>query len=215
MNWQKVLIINDGSPATQSDFNDGVVREALELYLISLSRANRYTVVSQGEPQKLSPIQKSLVDSLIEELNFFLLKKGVVTRLLEERGQEEVFGDELRRILESAGKTIQKWGRYEAIIDGEKVFIRPRSKKPKGWQITFRGRKEGSFIDCLQKGIGCLLFSRNSVLLIPLEVVRGVIEDDSAYKQDTIDVRMVIDEDGVSLRYKEDQIDVTEYKLLD
>lgn len=35
-NWGKALVINDGRPATQSDFNDTVVRKALELYLIKL-----------------------------------------------------------------------------------------------------------------------------------------------------------------------------------
>jgi hypothetical protein len=35
-NWSKALVINDGRPATQSDFNDTVVRKALELYLIKL-----------------------------------------------------------------------------------------------------------------------------------------------------------------------------------
>ena len=34
-NWGKALVINDGRPATQSDFNDTVVRKALELYLIN------------------------------------------------------------------------------------------------------------------------------------------------------------------------------------
>ncbi len=131
-NWAKALVINDGRPATQSDFNDSVVRKALELYLIELFKANKYAVVAQGEPQKLNAIQKFLVNSLKDELNFFLLKKNVIIKVLEERGQEEIF---------------EEWGRYEAIIDGKKVFIRPGSKKPKGWQITFRGRKPGSFID--------------------------------------------------------------------
>ncbi len=83
----------------QSDFNDTVVRKALELYLIKLFKANKYAVVAQGEPQKLNAIQKFLVTSLKEELNFFLLKKNVIIKVLEEKGQEEVFGDELKKIL--------------------------------------------------------------------------------------------------------------------
>lgn len=73
-------------------------------------------------------------------------------------------------------KQIQEWGTYEAIVDGKKVFIRPGSKKPKGWQITFRGRKPGSFIDSLHKGIGYLLVSRDGVLLIPLYRREGNFE---------------------------------------
>ena len=76
-NWSTALVINDGRPATQSDFNVAVVRKALELYLIKLFKANKYAVVAQEEPQKLNALQKFLVNSLREELNFFLLKKNV------------------------------------------------------------------------------------------------------------------------------------------
>ena len=214
-NWAKALVINDGRPATQSDFNDNVVRKALELYLIKLFKANKYAVVAQGEPQKLNAIQKFLVNSLREELNFFLLKKNVIVKILEEKGQEEVFGDELKKILEKSGRKIEEWGRYEAIIDGKKVFIRPGSKKPKGWQITFRGRKPGSFIDSLQKGNGYLLVSRNGVLLIPLTEVQKVISDKTAYEQDTIDIWIVFTEEKATLSYKKNTLDVTKFRLID
>jgi hypothetical protein len=213
-NWSEALIINDGRPAMQSDFNDTVVRKALELYLIKLFKANKYTVVAQGEPQKLNAIQKFLVSTLREELNFFLLKKNVITKVLEEKGQEEVFGDELKKILEKSGRKIGEGGRYEAIIDGKKAFIRPGSKKPKGWQITFRGRKPGSFIDSLQKGEGYLLVSRNGVLLIPLTEVQKVILDKTAYEQDTIDIWIVFAEEKVTLSYKRNTIDVTKFRLI-
>ena len=213
-NWSKALIINDGRPAMQSDFNDTVVRKALELYLIKLFKANKYTVVAQGEPQKLNAIQKFLVSTLREELNFFLLKKNVITKVLEEKGQEEVFGDELKKILEKSGRKIGEGGRYEAIIDDKKAFIRPGSKKPKGWQITFRGRKPGSFIDSLQKGEGYLLVSRNGVLLIPLTEVQKVILDKTAYEQDTIDIWIVFAEEKVTLSYKRNTIDVTKFRLI-
>lgn len=213
-NWSKALIINDGRPAMQSDFNDTVVRKALELYLIKLFKANKYAVVAQGELQKLNAIQKFLVRTLREELNFFLLKKNVITKVLEEKGQEEVFGDELKKILENCGRKIGEWGRYEAIIDGKKAFIRPGSKNPKGWQITFRGRKPGSFIDSLQKGEGYLLVSRNGVLLIPLTEVQKVILDKTAYEQDTIDIWIVFAEEKVTLSYKRNTIDVTKFRLI-
>ncbi|NQE51967.1 hypothetical protein C5S29_10665 [ANME-1 cluster archaeon GoMg3.2] len=213
-NWSKALIINDGRPVMQSDFNDTVVRKALELYLIKLFKANKYAVVAQGELQKLNAIQKFLVRTLREELNFFLLKKNVITKVLEEKGQEEVFGDELKKILEKCGRKIGEWGRYEAIIDGKKAFIRPGSKKPKGWQITFRGRKPGSFIDSLQKGEDYLLVSRNGVLLIPLTEVQKVILDKTAYEQDTIDIWIVFAEEKVTLSYKRNTIDATKFRLI-
>jgi len=76
-------------------------------------------------------------------------------------------------MVEKIGRKIEDWKRYEAIIDSRKVFIRSCTKMPKGWQITFMGRKPGSFIDSLQKGGGYLLVSRNGVLLIPLPEVQN------------------------------------------
>jgi len=57
-NWNSALILNDGRPATQSDFNDTIVRLALELHLIRLFKANKYQVVSQGRKTTLNPTQK-------------------------------------------------------------------------------------------------------------------------------------------------------------
>jgi len=213
-NWEKAIVINDGRQATQSDFNDTVVRKFLELYLIKLLKVNKYTIVSQGEPQKLNALQKYLVDSLKEELNFFLFKKNIITKLVEEQGQDEVFIDELKIILEKAGKSIQKIGTHEAIIDNQKAFIRPGSKKTKGWQITFRGRKPGSFIDSLQKGNGFLLVSRDGVLFIPLTEVQKIIKESSAYGQDTIDIWVNFKDERVTLSYKNEIIDVTLFRLL-
>lgn len=214
-NWERCIVINDGRPATQSDFNDTVVRKTLELYLIKLFKANKYIVVAQGEPQKLNPIQKFLVESLTVELNFFLLKKNLINKFLEERGQEEVFSDDLKKMLEKSGKRIQKWGKHDSVIGGKKTFIRPGSKKSKGWQITFRGRKPGSFINALQKGDGYLLMPRDGVLFIPLTEVQKVIKDRSSYQQDTIDIWISFEDDKATLTYKQDTIDVSKFKLIE
>jgi len=213
-NWDKAIVINDGRPATQSDFNDTVVRKALELYLINLLKANKYTVVAQGESQTLNATQRTIVTALMYELNYFLLKKNIISKIIEEHGQQEVFGDELRKVIERSGRKIENWTTYEAIIDGAKIFIRPGSKKPKGWQITFRGRKSGSFIDCLQKGEGYLLVSRDGIPLIPLSEVQKVIKDKTAYEQDTIDIWIVFTEDKITLSYKKDSIDITDFRLV-
>ena len=99
--------------------------------------------------------------------------------------------------------------RYEAIVDDQKVYIRPGSQKPKGWQITFRDR----FLNSLQKGEGYLLVSRNGVLLIPLSEVRKVVKDKTAYQQNTIDIYIVFTTEKITLSYKKNSIDVTVYKL--
>jgi hypothetical protein len=41
-NWQRCLIFNDGRGASQSDLNDENIRLALEDYLVSLFKVNRY-----------------------------------------------------------------------------------------------------------------------------------------------------------------------------
>ena len=208
-NWDNALILNDGRPATQSDFNDTVVRRALEIYLIRLLKANNYRPVSQGQQTTLNSIQKHTVSSLIQELNHFLMKKNIITKALEEEGLEEVFEDELKKILISQKKQVQKWSAYEATIDGQKAYIRPGSLKPKGWQITFRDR----FLNSLQKGVGYLLVSRDGVLLIPLKKVRQVVKDKSAFKQNTIDIYIRFTHDKITLSYKKNIIDVSAYKL--
>jgi hypothetical protein len=208
-NWDNALILSDGRPAAQSDFNDTVVRLALELHLIKLLKANRYRVVSQGRQTTLNPIQKQMVSSLLQELNHFLLKKNVIIKVLEEEGLEEIFEDELRKLLTDHHKKIDKWTAKEAIIDSQKAYIRPGSLKPKGWQITFRDR----FLNSLQKGKDYLLVSRDGVLLIPLSEAKKVVADKSAYQQNTIDVYVVFTSDKITLRYKKNSLDVTAYKL--
>ena len=208
-NWDSALILNDGRPAAQSDFNDTVVRLALELHLIRLFKANKYRVTSQGRQTTLNPIQKQTVSSLLQELNHFLLKKNIISKALEEEGLEEIFEDELKKLLTDQGKRIQKWTAYEAIVDGQKAYIRPGSLKPKGWQITFRDR----FLNSLQKGDGYLLVSRDGVLLIRLRTVRQVVKDKSAYQQNTIDVYILFTSEKITLSYKKNTIDVTAHKL--
>jgi len=211
--WDKAYIVSDGRPATQSDFNDPVVRKTLELYLINLFKANRYNVVAQGEPQQHNALQHFLSYALIRELSYFLQKKGVIQKLIESIGQEEIFGDEIKSILKRKGMEIAKWTAYEAIVNGAKVFIRPGSKKPKGWQITFRGRKPGSFIDSLQKGNGYLLISRDGLPFVPLKEVQKVVVDKSAYEQDTLDVWITFEGEGAYLSYKENKIEISQFKL--
>ena len=213
-NWDKAVIINDGRSATQSDFNDTVIRKSLELHLISLFKANRYTVVAQGEPQKHNPQQKSLFQALKEEFNFFLMKKNLITKLIDKPGQEEVLRDELKKILEKKSYKIDSWKADEAILNGKKVYIRPGSPKPKEnpkhWQITFRD----VFKDSLQNGEGYLLVPRDGILLIPLKEVQKVVTDPSKYKQNTIDVYVNFKEDTIELTYTTNTVDVTPFRLL-
>ncbi|MCL5061768.1 MAG: GIY-YIG nuclease family protein [Nitrospiraceae bacterium] len=208
--WNRAVIINDGRSAMQSDFNDSVIRRSLELYLISLFKANRYTVVAQGEPQKHNPQQKSTVQAFKEEFNFLLMKKNFITKLIDKPGQEEILRDDLKKILEKQGYKLSKWSAYEAVINGEKTYIRPGSKKQKGWQITFRDK----FKDTLQKGEGTLLVPRDGILFIPFREIQKVITDSSKYKQNTIDIYINFKEESIELTYSDNTIDVTQFRLI-
>jgi predicted GIY-YIG superfamily endonuclease len=209
-NWDRVVIINDGRPANQSDFNDNVVRHALEYYLISLFKANKYKVVAQGAKQILNSLQKVIVSKLISELNFFLIKKGLIQKLIADRGQEEVMLDDLKKILEKFKYNITEFKSYEATINGGKVFIRPGSKKPKGWQVTFRD----VFKKNLQEENGSLLMPRDGILLIPFSEIKKAINDTDAFDRNTIDIFIAFEDENIKLRYKNSEIDVTTYRIV-
>lgn len=209
-NWDRVVIINDGRPANQSDFNDNVVRLELEYYLISLFKANKYKVVAQGAKQTLNSLQKVIVTKLILELNFFLIKKGLIQKLIADRGQEEVMLDDLKKILERYKYSIAEFKSYEATINGEKVFIRPGSKKTKGWQVTFRDVFKKTLLD----ENGSLLMPRDGILLIPFSGIKKAINDTDAFKRNTIDIFIAFEEDNIKLRYKNSEVDVTAYRIV-
>jgi predicted GIY-YIG superfamily endonuclease len=209
-NWDRVVIINDGRPANQSDFNDNVVRLELEYYLISLFKANKYKVIAQGAKQTLNALQKVIVTKLILELNFFLIKKGLIQKLIAARGQEEVMLDDLKKILERYKYSITEFKSYEATINGEKVFIRPGSKKTKGWQVTFRDVFKKTLLD----ENGSLLMPRDGILLIPFSQIKKAINDTDAFKRNTIDIFIAFEEDSIKLRYKNSEVDVTAYRIV-
>lgn len=209
-NWERVVIINDGRPANQSDFNDNVVRMELEHYLILLFKANKYKVVAQGAKQILNSPQKVIVSKLILELNFFLIKKGLIQKLIAAQGQEEVMLDDLKKILVKHGYSITEFKSYEAVIDGEKAFIRPGSKKPKGWQVTFRD----VFKKTLFNENGSLLMPRGGILLIPFSEIKKAVNDPEAFKRNTIDIFIAIDGDSIKLRYKNNEVDVSSYRIV-
>ena len=211
--WNKATLISDGRSASHSNFSDEAVRHEIEIYLIRLLKANKYQVLAQGQSQILNAGQKAFVEALIPELNYFLLKKNIIKELLGVKEEERIYEDAIKQALEHNGFSVGSVGAYEAVVNEQPAFIRPGSKKPKGWQITFRGRKPGSFIDCLQRGDGYLIVSRGGVLVIPLDEVRKVIVDKASFEQDTIDIWVKFGDGQVTLSYKDQTLDVTQYKL--
>ena len=211
--WDSVLILNDGRVATQSDLNDAIIRKYLEFYLMRLFKANKYNVVAEVADQSLNAMQKYITSAFVEEIEFLLLKNNRISRLLEKIGEEQVFSDELKTLLVKRGFGVEEFKSKECMLDGEKAFIRPGSKKTKGWQITLRGRKEGSLIESFQKSLGLLVVPRNGVLVIPLKEIRDFIKDEKALGGDTIDIFIEFAEDSIHLWYKSGMIDVTKYSL--
>ncbi len=209
-NWDKILIINDGRPATLSDMNDIIVRRYIEYYLINLFKLNKYRIVSQGSHQSVTSIQKTIVDGLINELNFLLHKTNFITKLLYEAGEEEVHIDELEKLVKKSGRKIEKWSAYYAVIEGEDVFIRHGSSKKKGWQITLRD----VFKDAVKSGKGALLVRRGKVPFIPFTEIQKVIICPEKYDQNTIDVYIQFTEESVILSYMDKSIDVSPFCLI-
>lgn len=211
--WGRVLVLNDGRQARQSDLNDTVVRKFLELYLIDLFMANEYKVVSQGEPQELNPTQKHIAETFLGEITFFLQKKNKIKKLLGQPGQQLVFPDKLLDILQKKGYTVEKYQAKECVLNSRQAFIRPGSLKPNGWQVTMRGGKESSLIYNFRKGIGYLVVPRDGVLVIPLEKIHEVIKDKDDPNRDTYDIYFRFEEKGIKLVYKNNEIDVTQFAL--
>jgi hypothetical protein len=208
--WDRVIIINDGRPGSHSYFNDAIVLKELEYHTNRVLALNKYHQLSIGADQTLNTDQRQLVSVLTEEIDFLLKKKNIITKTIAASGEEEVFGDELKGIINKAGLKLGELSTYEAEINGLKAFIRPGSPKPRGWQITFRD----IFLNALSKGDGFLLVPRDGVLLIPLAEVQKVIKDKNAYNQNTIDIWIVFGDDKITLSYKDETIDVTKYKLI-
>lgn len=131
--------------------------------------------------------------------------------MLHERGEDEVTSDEVCKMLKDNGHKIDKWGKVEAVVDGQLTFIRAGSPKRNSWQITFRGSKPDSFKTRLETEDGFLLMPRGPVLLIPLSAIKELISDPDAFERDTIDVFVRFDEDRIV--YKQRERDVTEHVL--
>ncbi len=216
-NWERCIIINDARNASQSDLNDENIRLVLESYLVNLFKINRYKVMTiTSRLPGLRATQMMLVNSFKDEIIVLLTRKSKITKVLTERGDDEVYNDEVKRTLELKRHKIDVWGKVEAQVDGKKTFIRPGSRKPKGWQVTFRGEKPEGFKKHLELGDGFLLMPRGPILLIPLKIILDLIRknDPRAFERDTIDVFVRFDEKQIFLVYKDTEINVTSYTVL-
>ena len=215
-NWDRAIIINDARNSSHSDFNDENIRLVLEDFLVRLFRINKYKVVtSSSRTPSLSSTQKTLCESFKEEIVILLTNKSKIAKTLRGRRDDERYLDDVKRVLEQGRRNIQKWSNAEAIIGGSKVFIRPGSPKPSGWQVTFRGGKSDSSKSMLAAGNGFLLMPRGPIMFIPMEVIKELVSkiDTNAFKRDTVDVFIRFDDNKIILIYKREEQDVTEFAI--
>ncbi len=212
--WDRAFLISDGRIASQSDLNDENIRLILEDYLVRLFKINRYMVLTQSSRvPPLSGAQKIICDALREEINILLTRKAKISKILRGVREDERSLEETYRILKEKGFEIKKWGAHEAILNDKITLIRPGSLKPKGWQVTFRGKIS---LGNLKSGDGYLLMPRGDIPLIPLSEIRQLIYeiDSTAFDQDTIDIFIRFDETQVMLLYKKQSLDITKYNVL-
>lgn len=211
-NWRCVILFNDGRGAPLSVLTATQVRLALERYLVQLFKVNRYDVVTAStRTSSLSGEQGTLVNLLQTEVYLFLSKMGLITRPIGGAVDQEVTLEEVKKILLEKGRKITKWGKQYAWVDGQRIIIRPGSKKPAGWQVTFRGNT----LDQLKKGIGFLLMPRGKVVFLPLQVIRSLIDETNpaALTKDTVDIFVRFEENRILLVYKKKQLDITSHTL--
>jgi hypothetical protein len=163
--WTDTVVINDGRSYAQSIFRSDL-RAYLEKRLIDHVVSSKiYHVVNKvkGEP-RLDVGTKVLADKLDEELVFVLEKIGFAKIIPKVVVQEEVISvADVKIMLETKGYTCELREK-EGRIDGEKAYIRPGSRKHRGWQITLRGE----FIQDARNGKGYLIVNRGNCFLVPL-----------------------------------------------
>lgn len=211
--WQRTLLFSDGRSAPQSDLTEENVRLALENYLVQLFKINRYEVVTlASRAPALSPQQTVLVNAYREEINLLLSNKGKVTRFISGARDDEVFLEDVRKILLRRGHVIRQWGALYGVVDGQPVIIRAGSRKEKGWQVTFRGSKS---LAELKRGNGYLLMPRGKVLLLPLSEILDLVSstDAQALNRDTVDIFIRFEDERILLIYKQSQKDITSYSV--
>ena len=205
-NWDTAYVVNDGRDAMYSHFNDTGTRQNLELHVRKLLRANNYTVISTAQ---MYPSQSPVLAQLTDEVDYMLRELGLISKGIKP-GQEEIPRDEWEPLLEKKNYQLADLTVKDGTINGESLFIRPGSEKPKGWQITFRDLLK----DALKVGKGYLLFNRGPGYLIPLkELKNNLITDRSKFNQNTIDIFIEFGPQDVIAKYRGDATSISRFML--
>lgn len=202
------MIINDMRQIKYSDLAVTDVRKKIEKNLIQTLKENNYEVVNRQEAQpKLSDEQSRFADGVFVELEFLITEY----RLIKERKKEKVRQEELsvektKQLLSNTGHKVETLSAYDGIVDGKKVFVRPGSAKPKGWQITLRDE----FRNSVKRETGYLLVNRGNGLLIPFELLRDFLG--KKLEQSTVDIFVHFESNSrAKVFYKKKELDVSQF----
>jgi len=208
--WDSVIVINDMRQIKYSDFANSDVRKKIEKLIIQVLKQNQYNVLNKQEaPPRLSDEQSRQADTIFSEMEFLITEYRLIEERKKERiNQEEIGIDRMKEILKVAGHDVENLGAYEGTVDGKKVFVRPGSSKPKGWQITLRDE----FRKSVRDESGFLLVNRGKGLLIPFEIIRTFLG--KKLDQATVDIFVRFESSTVvKVFYHNRDLDVSKYQL--
>lgn len=193
--FDRALILNDGRAAVHSRFNDTTLREALEQATIRLFLdGGSHTVVNQQKRMpELSVTQQTLFEHLRNELGHVLYELELIT----DRPKPQI-DSAVVRPQDAAAKfpraAITDIKGYEGFSNGQTVYFRKGSEKPKGLQVTIRVGEP--FGKAVVHGEGLLCMNRGRCYLIPNAVVKEWLG--GKLEQQTVDIFLDVEKEALT-----------------
>lgn len=207
--WNIAYIINDMRQIKYSKFANSDVRKKIEKLIIQELEENDFIVGNKVKEQlNLSEEQRRSAEKLFDEIRFLMVEYRMISeKEIEAVDEDEKNIDEMIEFLISLGHSTQL-NQYEGIVDDLPAYMRPGSRKPKGWQITLRD----TFRQSVRDKDGYLLVNRGRCLLIPFSEIRTFLQD--KLNQDTVDVFVnFISNTRANICYQDKALDVSSFFL--
>lgn len=209
--WDTVTIINDGRNYLQSLLTDTTIRLFLEKRLIDhLQNGKICQVVNfMRKPPNISLNMLTITSHLDPELQFTLLKRGLIEQkpITVEVPQDVLEVSQIEQVLSAQGKDC-KLQEKNGTLDGKKVFVRPGSDKPRGWQITIRGK----FLKAVKAEDCYVLINRGYGYLIPSKVLNAW--QAGQLSLDTRDIYVRLDEEKAYSKKETEPLNISPYRII-
>lgn len=182
---KNILAITD-CRTQNSYFSTAEVRKILEQMLINWLPRDYKLVNVQGKGQRQSTGQSSaIVELLSQDIKKHLLNHKVVPSIPQPGDkclQPEATVQEAKEILAGKGHKLKFKSAYEGEIDGKLLLSRGGSPKPRGWQVTIRGK----WRQRVANEQGYYLLLRIPLALVPFSEIRKIVPDLTT--NDTVDI---------------------------